>query len=165
MCERFIRARFFCVAFISRCELLLAAHSKLCHPCLSHILPFSQPKPTKSPTAPPVPVPISGRNVPRNNGGGSTTYIPTNFPTTFMPTSSPSYLDKFGRGYRGPKPEKTYVQPQGEKDYNGNKPPSPGYWVPYVPPKTEPPTTFMPTTFPPVSYSLCDFIRFMFDSS
>ena len=80
------------------------------------------------------------------------------FPTTFMPTGSPTFIGAWGTAYQGPLPKYVYVPGSGGKWVNdgwGNPQwvEDKGYLVPYIAPPTDPPTTFMPTTFPPVSSS------------
>ena len=95
-------------------------------------------------------------------GGNSMTYQPTYYPTTFIPTSSPTFIGAWGQAYQGPLPKYIYVPGKGGKWMNdgwGSEPKwveNKGYLVPYIAPPTDPPTTFMPTTFPPVSYCIVD---------
>jgi len=84
-----------------------------------------------------------------NNPGGFIPYTPTYYPTTFMPTSSPTFRDEWGQAYKGPLPKYVYVPGSVSSWGKSGKNYDPGYLVPYVPPVTYPPTTFMPTTFPP----------------
>jgi len=79
---------------------------------------------------------------------------PQDFPTTFIPTSSPTFIGAWGTAYQGPLPKYVYVPGKGGKWVNdgwGNPKweEDKGYLVPYINPPTDPPTTFMPTTFPP----------------